>query len=249
MAVPGPQAEPAPLHGRVVLVTGAAGGLGAACARAVAAAGARPVLLGHRVPKLQRLYDEIAAAGGEPAIYPLDLAGAGPGDYADLAARIGEQCGRLDGLVHCAAHFAGLSPLEQTAPEEFLRAVHVNLSAAWLLSQACLPLLRGAADSALVFVLDEPERVGRAYWGGYGVACHGLAGLFAILAQELENSPVRVAALRPGPMRTRLRGRAWFGADPGNWPQPEAYAPALVHLLSPAGREHRGGIFTPPAPP
>ena len=241
--VPGPLAE------RVILVTGAAGGLGSAAAGAVAGAGGRPVLLGHRVPKLQRIYDRIEAEGGEPALYPLDLAGASPEDYAELAARIEEGYGRLDGICHCAASFPGLSGLEQTTPEDFLRPLHVNLGAAWLLSGACLPLLRRAPDSALVFVIDDPARVTRAYWGGYGIAVRALEGLVAILADELENSPVRVSALRPGPMRTSLRARAWFGEDAGQWPPAEAYAPALVHLLAPEGAAHRGRVWTPePAP-
>lgn len=243
MSAPAP--GPGALAGRVVLITGAAGGLGSATALAVARAGAVPVLLGHRVPKLQRLYDQLEAQGASPAIYPLDMAGASPIDFAEMASRIEDSYGRLDGICHCAASFQGLSGLEQTSPEDFLRPLHVNLSAAWLLSQACLPLLRRSADSALVFVIDDPAKTSRAYWGGYGIAVRGLEGLLEIAAAELENSAVRVCALRPGPMRTRLRGRAWFGEDAAQWPEPAAYGPAMVHLLSAAGIDQRGRIWAP----
>ncbi|WP_255505478.1 SDR family NAD(P)-dependent oxidoreductase [Alkalisalibacterium limincola] len=238
-------AEPATdaLAGRVVLVVGALGGLGSASARACAAAGAEVVLLGRRVPKLNRLYDELVAAGGRAAIYPLDLEGATPADYADMAERIEGEFGRLDGIVHAAANFPGLTPLELTEPEAFARAIHVNLTAPMLLTQACLPLLKKARDSAVVFVSDAPARIARAHWGGYAVAKHGLQGLVAVLGDELVNSPVRVSALEPGPMRTSLRGRAYFGENPASWPEPSAYAPAVVHLLSADGAEHRGRVW------
>src|SRR5690606_30975549 len=76
------------LAGRVVLVAGAHGGLGAAASLACARAGATVVLLGRKVPKLTRLGDALAAEGPEPLLYPLDLEGASPDDYAELAARI-----------------------------------------------------------------------------------------------------------------------------------------------------------------
>lgn len=240
-----PDDSPDALAGRVILINGAHGGLGEAAARACAAAGASVVLLGRRVPKLNRVYDALAAIGPLPAIFPIDLEGAGPADYADMAQRLREEFGRLDGVLHCSAEFRGLSPLELTEPVDFARTLHVNLTAPWLLSQACLPLLREADDAALVFVLDDPAQVARAYWGAYGVAEHGLAGLIRILSEELENSPVRVSALQPGPMRTPLRARAHFGVDPAQWPEPAVYAPALVHLLSAAGVDRRGQIWNP----
>ena len=111
----------------------------------------------------------------------------------------------MDGLLVCAAHFPGLTPFELADPASFARAVHVTLTAPAWLAQACLPLLRQREDAALVFAVDAPERVGQAYWGGYGVAQHGLRGLISSLHDELGRSPVRVSGLYPGPLRTALR--------------------------------------------
>lgn len=238
---------PDALADRVVLVTGATGGLGAAAALSCAKAGATVVLLGRKVPKLNRLYDALAAAGPEPLLYPLDLEGAAPDDYAELAERIGTELGRLDGVLHCAADFPGLTPLLQTDPAAFARAIHVNLTAPWWLSQACLPLLAKSADAALVFALDDPARVGKAYWGGYGVAQHGLASLVGMLHAELANSTVRVAGLRPGPMRTPLRARAFVEEHDRSARDPVEYAAACVTLLSAAGVAHRGEVWSVPA--
>jgi NAD(P)-dependent dehydrogenase (short-subunit alcohol dehydrogenase family) len=232
------------LENRVVLISGAHGGLGAAAARACAQAGATVVLLGRKVPKLNRVYDALAQAGSEPLIYPLDMEGASPDDYAELANRLHAELGRLDGLLHCAAEFRGLTPLEHTDPAAFARAVHVNLTAPWWLSQACLPLLKQSSDAALVFTLDDAARVGQAYWGGYGVAQHGLAALVGMLHAELANSPVRVSALQPGPMRTPLRAKAYADDEDIQTRDPADYADACVTLLSPAGQEHRGRIWT-----
>ena len=238
-----PTRAPRALDQRVVLVSGAHGGLGSAAAVACARAGATVVLLGRKLPKLNRVYDAVAQAGAEPLLYPLDLEGASPDDYAELADRLRAELGHLDGLLHCAVEFKGLTPLEHTDPAAFARVVHVNLTAPWWLSQACLPLLRQAQDAALVFALDDLERVGQPYWGAYGIAQHGLAAMVGMLHAELASSSVRVSALQPGPMRTGLRSRAY--ADDNDLQAREAadYADACVTLLSSAGAAHRGQVW------
>ena len=236
--------QPQALAGRVVLVTGAHGGLGTAVSKAAAAAGATVVLLGRRVPKLNRLYDAIEQSGApQPAIFPMDLEGATPADYAQLADSLRQTFGRLDGIVHAAAEFKGLKSIGTTEPEDFLRDLHVNVSAPWMLTRACLPLLAAAPDASVVFALQPLESLG-AYWGGFGVAQHALRGVLAVMSDELENTPVRVSAVQPGPMRTPIRARVWFGEDPATVPPPDRYAPAVVHLLSSAGADLRGRVLT-----
>ena len=238
-----PTRAPRALDQRVILVSGAHGGLGSAAAVACARAGATVVLLGRKLPKLNRVYDAVAQAGAEPLLYPLDLEGASPDDYAELADRLRAELGHLDGVLHCAVEFKGLTPLEHTDPAAFARVMHVNLTAPWWLSQACLPLLRQAQDAALVFALDDLERVSQPYWGAYGIAQHGLAAMVGMLHAELASSSVRVSALQPGPMRTGLRSRAY--ADDNDLQAREAadYADACVTLLSSAGATHRGQVW------
>ena len=232
------------LANRVILVTGAAGGLGRAAAHAVMRAGATPILLGRKLRALEKVYDSLETASGRaPALYPLDLEGATPRDYEDMAAAIERDFGRLDGIVHGAAQFPGLQPADQIAPLEFLRTLHVNLSAPFLLTQACVPLLTRAADSAVVFVLDDLERVSRAHWGSYGVAKHALAGLVSILGQEWESTPLRVHALLPPPLRTALRRTAYFGENSLELPEPALMDAALVYLLGAAAQGVRGRVL------
>ena len=230
------------LQGRVVLVAGAAGGLGSAAAVACAAAGATTILSGRKVPALNRVYDAARAVGPEPMLYPLDLEGAAPDDYDQLAQAIDAEFGRLDGLLHCAAEFKGLTPLQYTDPADFARAIHVDLTARWWLTQACLPLLAKSGDGVVVFSLDDQDRSGSAFWGGYGLAQAAQASLIGMLQAELGAHGPRVSGFRPGPMRTALRGRA-YQANTDREARPAGdFAQACVALLSPAGSGERGRI-------
>ncbi|UXI69507.1 SDR family NAD(P)-dependent oxidoreductase [Tahibacter amnicola] len=232
---------PGALAGRTVLITGATGGLGRASALACAAAGATIVLLGRKVSGLEKLYDEIEALGAPtPAIYPLNLEGATPRDYEDLADTIARECGGLQGVVHAAAHFTGLQPAVEIKPEEWMRSLQVNLNGPFLLTQAVLPLLQQQSDASVVFVHDDPSRVSRSFWGAYGVAKAALAGLVSILHDETENSPVRIHGLLPPPMRTALRRMGYFGENTMDRPEPSEFAPAVVYLLCADGAASRG---------
>jgi len=230
---PAPQPAADSLRDRVVLVTGVSGGLGGAVALACARAGATVVLAGRKVRPLEVRYDEIVALEGaaQPAIYPIDLEGASPDDHAACAEAIRQQCGRLDGIVHAAARFDGLRTIEQTSPLEWLRVQQVNHHAPFLLTQACLPLLRESADAAVVFVLDDPQRSAKAFWGAYGASKAALAAFAAILHEETSSSSVRVHALLPAPMRTALRRMAYFGENTQERETPESAADAVTFLL------------------
>ena len=227
-----------------MLVVGAAGGLGAAASVACAAAGATVVLLGRKPAPLNRVYDAAKAVGPEPALYPLDLEGASPDDFDELAQRLETEFGRLDGVLHCAAEFKGLTPLQHTDPADFARAIHVDLTARWWLTQGCLPLLSKSDAGAVVFAIDDPVRVGGtgAFWGGYGLAQAAQAALVPMLQAELGADGPRISGLRPGPMRTGLRARAFQPNTDFKARAPETYAAACVELLSSAAADARGRV-------
>jgi NAD(P)-dependent dehydrogenase (short-subunit alcohol dehydrogenase family) len=232
------------LNGRVVLVTGAYGGLGSAVARAAGRAGATVVITGKRKRQLEQLYDAMVKEGlPEPVIHPLDMESATPRDYDALAEGLQRDLGRLDGIVHAAASFTGLTPIAMYKPDAWLRALHVNVSAPFALTQACLPLLTAAPDSAAVFVLDSPELVQRAHWGAYGVSKAALERFVAILHEEHDGGAFRVHALLPAPMRTTLRRTAYFGEDTMQHPLPDATAEAVVYLLSDQAAAARGAVL------
>jgi NAD(P)-dependent dehydrogenase (short-subunit alcohol dehydrogenase family) len=234
--------NPKLLAARNILITGAGDGIGRAVALACAAHGAKVILLGRTAAKLEKVYDEIENRGQpQAAILPLDLAHASVAHYEKIAPTIEQEFGRLDGLLHNAADAGTLTPVELYDPETWYRVLQVNLNAAWLLTRACLPLLRKSADASIVFTSADVGRQGRAYWGAYGVSCFGLEGLMQILAAELgTEGRIRANSLDPGAVRTGMRSRLYPGEDTAGLPPPEAIMPAYLYLLGPDSRGVNG---------
>jgi len=236
------------LDGRVVLVSGAGGGLGGAAAKACAAEGACVVLLDKATSRLEKLHDEIVLAGHrQPAIYPLDLGKATEADYAELAAILDSQFGVLHGLLHGAAELGVLGPLADVKAAQWDNLLRVNLSAAHGLTRALLPLLQRAEDASIVFTSDSSARVGKAYWGAYGVAKIALEGLARMWAEELESAGrVRVNVLVPGPVNSPIRRRSHPGELAEECPPPGTLAARYVYLLSPASHGVHGQTLEGP---
>jgi len=182
---------------------------------------------------LETEWDRIVGMGlPEPALYPMDLLGAGTEDYENLLETVASEFGGLDAVVHCAARFEGLTPLEQFSPTEWLSSIQVNLNAAWLLSALSLPLLRQSESGRLYFILEDLSRMNGAYWGAYGVSKHALAALASQFAVECEPSNVQVLGINPGALRSPLRSRAYHAEHPESQPEPETAALQILQLLT-----------------
>ena len=230
------------LHNRIILVTGASDGIGKAIALAYAAHGATVILLARNLTKLEQVYDDIEVAGyPQPAIYPINLEGATPKDYDQLAATLDAEFGKLDGILNNAAWVGGLTPLKHYDSERWARVMTVNLHAPFLLSKVCLPLLERSGDPAMLF---STHGCLNAYWGAYGVAKHGLEGMLKILALELDgDKPIRVNGVDTGPVRTWLRMQNYPGEDPNNLPSPESVVAPYLYFIGPDSRGTTGQNF------
>jgi len=234
------------LQDRVILVTGAGRGIGRAVSRTCAAHGATVVLLGPVQRELEEVYDEIEEAGGPtPALFVMNLEKADETEFEGLAITLGQEFQRLDGLLHNAAVLPFLSRFDDFELQAWEQVMRVNLTAPYLLTRACLPLLRVAKDASLVFTSDEVGRKGKAYWNAYGVAKFGIEGMMQILADELEaNSPIRVNSIDPGAVRTNLRAKVYPGINPDSWPAPEAVTGTYLYLLGPDSKGVTGQAFS-----
>jgi NAD(P)-dependent dehydrogenase (short-subunit alcohol dehydrogenase family) len=234
--------RPGELHGRVIAVSGAGDGIGRAVALAAARHGAQVILIGRTVKKLQAVHRDIVAACGEVAtIALLDLEKALAGDYDTLAAAIHERYGRLDGLVHCAGILGTLTPIEQYDVPTWCKVMHVNVTAAFALTQVLLPLLRRSPDASVIFTSSGVGRQGRAYWGAYAVSKFAVEGLSQVLAAEMQGtSPVRVNVLNPGATRTLMRRQAFPSENADALATPDQIAPAYIALLGPSGAQFNG---------
>jgi NAD(P)-dependent dehydrogenase (short-subunit alcohol dehydrogenase family) len=230
------------LEERIILVTGAANGIGLALSKAMAAHSATVIMLDKDVHGLEQAYDDIVAAGHlEPALYPMDLQSAVPDDYTQLAATLQQEFSRLDGLVHNAAQLAALVPFANYDNELWLQTLQVNLHAPYLLTTACLDLLGASKDASIIFTADEVGRQGKAYWGAYGVSKAGLEGFMQILADELEsNMNIRVNSIDPGPALTGMRRIAYPGENSAGLCTPEDVVNPFLYLCSADSKEITG---------
>jgi len=230
------------LQDRVILITGAAGALGAAAAVACAEHGAKLVLLDKNEHGLESLHDGIAeTAAHAPVIAVQDLRHATPDCFDTLAKEIDQEWARLDGIVHCAAQLGVLSPLDASQFELWPEVLQVNLLAPYLLTRSCLPLLRRATDASVIFTSSDVARSGRAYWGAYGVSGAALENLVAIWNDELEtNTQIRFNSFDPGPVNSPLRDNAYPGEHRRYRRDAAELAPAYLYLLGPESRALRG---------
>lgn len=238
-------ARPDLLKGRVILITGAGRGIGAAAAKTYAAHGATVLLLGKTEGNLNQLYDEIEAAGHpQPVVIPFNLETALPHQYDELAATIEAEFGRLDGLLHNAAIVGPRTPLEQLSGDNFMRVMQVNVNAMFMLTSTLLPLLKLSDDASVVFTSSSVGRKGRAYWGAYAVSKFASEGLMQVLADEVDGvASVRANSVNPGATRTDMRAQAYPGENPDNNPEPVAIMPVYLYLMGPDSTGVNGQAF------
>ncbi|MFD2449752.1 SDR family oxidoreductase [Vogesella fluminis] len=233
------------LAGRVLLVTGATQGIGRETALAAARHGATVVLLARSVKGLEKVYDEIVAAGlPEPLAIPLDLLKASDDEFNTLAFRIKQVVGRLDGIVHCAAHFYALSPLVDQRIEEWMNQYRVNTVVPFALTRACLPLLKQAADASVVFVGETHGQHPGPFWGGFGASKAGLGYLVKVAANEWDVWPqLRVNLLVPGPVNSPQRTRTHPGEAKSERGELAALMPHMLYWLGQASAGRSGEII------
>lgn len=205
------------LADRIVVVTGATGGIGAAVARALAGAGARPLLVARDGDALAQLAGELGAAW-----YAADVAD------ADATARLGAHAatlGGVDAVVHAAGAFA-LAPVVDTPVASFDRMLAVNLRAAFLLMRAFVPAMLERGRGHFVSIGSVAGRQALAGNGAYAASKYGLRGLHAVLDLELRGTGVVASLVEPAATDTRLWDTIDFAADPS--------LPARAAMLPPA---------------
>lgn len=233
------------LRDRVILITGASDGIGKAVAKAAAAHGARVILHGRNVKRLEAVYDAIVAAGQpRPSILPLDMEKAGSAEYDALAEAVEKEFGHLDALLHNAGMLGERAPVEHYDVAKWLRTMHVNANVPFILTQRCLPLLRQSKDASIIFTSSGVVPRPRAYWGAYLASKWASEGLMRMLADELENQPaMRVNSIDPGKVRTNMRLQAYPAEDRSALADPDSIVAPYLFLLGPDSRGISGRTF------
>lgn len=235
--------------GKVVLVAGAATGIGAAVALGFAQAGAR-VVVSDIAPTTDTLA-AIAAAGGSAADLPFDVTDAQAVETA--LAEVMAQHGALHHVVVCAG-IATRHTIGQMPVETWRRVIDVNLTGGFLLIKAAEPHLTASGGGSVTLISSVAARH-VAYFSGahYAASKTAQLGLVRHAAFELGRLGIRVNAIGPGPMRNRMGGEAHsdaqLKASSRNLPlqqvvDPEDIADACLFLASPMARSITG-VYLP----
>ncbi len=211
----------------VAVVSGGGSGLGRELSLELARRGYDLALLGRRQAPLE---ETLALAGGKESgmILPCDVR-----DGVALercAEEIRTRWGGAD-LVIPAAGVAAIARVEETSPDDFAAIVDTNLTGAFLLIRALLPAMKERGRGWIIPLLSVAARRGFSGWSAYCASKWGLAGLVAVLREELQGTGIRITALYPGATDTPIWDRL-----PGEWNRasmvpPREVARALGYVL------------------
>ena len=233
------------LNDRVILVTGAGDGIGKAAAKTFAEYGATVILLGRTIEKLEVVYDEIEQANGpQPAIYPMNLEGATAKDFEDMQVTLEKEFGRLDGILHNAALLGSLMPIAQFDMEHWGKIMQTNLTAPYMLTRICLPLLDKSENASVIFTTDDVGIHGKAYWGAYAISKSACDNMMQIMADEMEvNTNIRFNSINPGKVATTMRNKAYPGENPNDLAKPADIMNAYLYLMGDDSKSVNGQII------
>jgi NAD(P)-dependent dehydrogenase (short-subunit alcohol dehydrogenase family) len=219
------------LEDRSVIVTGASGGVGSACARLFAAHGAKLTLVDRDAAKLSALAAEIEA---QTLTLALDVTS--ETDMGQMASRTTERFGGIDTLIAAAGILrTGGEPrtVIDTSYDEWRSVIEVNLTGTFLSNRAVLAdmLKRGSGD--IVNISSTTGRQGRAFDAPYAASKFGIIGLSESLAEEVGRRGVRVQTLLPDAVRTSIWDQSGTTAlKPPHMLSPERVAEFVLYLIT-----------------
>jgi len=239
--------DPARFGGRVVLVAGGTGGLGAAVARAFLAEGARVVVTYRQAAEYEALRAEFGSgAAADASRARLDGRRVDVTDEAQALAllqAIAAEHGPLDALVNAVGGYAGGAPLWELDGAAFERLLALNLRAAYVLARAAMPAMTARGRGVWINVAAkagvEPTR-GAAVYSASKAAVLALADA---LAAEVAGTGVRVNSVLPSIIDTPANRRAMPDADPAGWPKPDEIARVILFLCSDDARVVHGAAL------
>jgi NAD(P)-dependent dehydrogenase (short-subunit alcohol dehydrogenase family) len=233
----------ADLSGRLVAITGAARGIGAAAARAFVAQGARVALISRDAARLAALAAEL---GPQAMALPCDVADAGA--LAAALARAEAAFGPLEVLVNNAGLIDPIATLAEADPAAFARTVTVNLTGVFNGMHAALPGMIARRRGTILTIGSGAAANPLEGWGAYCASKAGALMLTRVAHREAGGHGVRIISLSPGTVATDMQAQIkasgvnpvsqldWSVHIPPDWP-----ARALVWLCGPGGDAFLGG--------
>lgn len=189
------------LDQKVVVVTGAAQGIGAAYTRRLAAEGATVIAADRNLEGVERLAQQL----GERVV-PFEIDVASRASCDALAAFIDERFGRLDGLLNNAAIFSTIrmAPFWEITEPEWDAITNVNIKGVWLITSALIDLLKASGNASIVNIGSDSVALGRSNYLHYVASKGAVTGMTYSMSKELGGFGIRVNTLSPGPVYTEI---------------------------------------------
>jgi NAD(P)-dependent dehydrogenase (short-subunit alcohol dehydrogenase family) len=222
------------LNGKVVLITGAKGGLGTHVTNAFLDAGARVVGTSPHIQASNFPRDGFIA---EPAAIHTER------DAMDLVGRVTTHTGRIDVLVHLVGGFTGGQTVADTEYETLARMFHVNLDPFFFLARAVVPVMRTQGSGAILAIGSRTAAEPVATLGAYSASKAALVSLVRTIALEGKEYGLTANVILPGTMDTPANRSAMPQVDPSKWVRPSQVAAMLVHLASDAASQVTGAVI------
>ncbi|MDC9596235.1 YciK family oxidoreductase [Xenorhabdus anantnagensis] len=232
------------LQQKIILVTGAGDGIGREAALTYARHGAQVILLGRTTAKLEAVKQQIENIGGLPAdIYTMDLLTVTAEECQTFANDLAQRYSHLDGVLHNAGLLGAVAPIVEQPVQLWHEVMQVNVNATFMLTQALIPLLLKSTSGSLVFTSSSVGREGRSGWGAYAVSKFATEGLMQVLAQEYQNTPLRINCINPGGTRTGMRANAFPDENAAKLKTPADIMPVYLYVMGDDSRNDSGISF------
>jgi len=227
-------------EGKVVMVTGAAGNLGAAVAASFAALGARLALLDHSAERLGRTRDDLDLPSST-LLFPTDLTS--PDSVASAADRTVAQVGRVDVLANIAGGFTMGPALHETDDEDWDLMMQLNVRSVFNTCRAIVPHMLRQGGGRIINVSARAALEGKARMGPYCASKAAVLTLTESLAAEHKLAGINVNCILPGTIDTPQNRAAMPDADFSRWVPPAALADVVVFLASESSRAVTGAAI------
>ncbi len=229
------------MQDKVVLITGASGGLGHATAPVFAHAGYRVALTGRNTEALEELAATLEGESDRTLVHAADLLDRE--QTGALVQSVIDAWGRIDGLLNLAGGWAGGVGLADVTQAQWDEMLHMNLITAIHITQAVLPQMLAAGDGRIVHIASMAVEDFRARQVAYNVSKSGLVALARSTAVEYGAQGIRSNVLLPGTIDTPRNRRTRPSQDRSNWVSPEALAEIMLMLCGPVGEEINGAAI------
>ena len=226
---------------QVVIVTGAAGNLGRAIARAFEAAGATLVLVDRTADRLQSLFPGLADSPHHFLATSVDLTDSSA--VEEMAAEAIERFGRVDVLVNTAGGWRGGTPVHETDPATWDFIMNLNVTSLLNASRVIIPHMLDQGGGRIINVAARAGMRGAAKNGAYGAAKSAVIRLTESMAAELKKQGVNVNCVLPSTIDTPQNREAMPNADHSRWVAPGAIADVILFLASDAARAIQGAAI------